>query len=362
MDPRHVSEPSPAVRRCVREMLERSDAFREMPPEERAKLARGLVQTLAYLTDPAAGVPEARGAAGPVGAPARALEDANKALKDRLADDPDQVGKNFKAGAVEAGTKAFKSMVAAVNFPAFVSGLIDGVYTSIVSSSIKQMQEYGKLLEAIVKSVEEFAQENISPDAARSFVASSFPRAVALDQGEGSGKLRLRDDVEDKDVPDFKRALGMAENVALDDDNETAIVLAAQLKMARQRQQQLATMVMLGINRIIVTEGEIKASVLFDMKAKDKAQRDAFASTSDVTAHSTSDDGGFFGAIFGGSSSVDTSVSSAYSEQRDRSASEVEAKAKLAGSVTVKFKSETFPLERLASSTELGAVQEKSAR
>ena len=34
----------------------------------------------------------------------------------------------------------------------------------------------------------------------------------------------------------------------------------------------------------------------------------------------------------------------------------------MAGSVLVKFKSETFPLERLASPSELAAVQERSAK
>jgi hypothetical protein len=37
-------------------------------------------------------------------------------------------------------------------------------------------------------------------------------------------------------------------------------------------------MVLLGINRIVVTEGAINAKVVFDLKAADQAQRGARAS------------------------------------------------------------------------------------
>ena len=40
--------------------------------------------------------------------------------------------------------------------------------------------------------------------------------------------------------------------------------------MARSRQQMLASMVMLGINRIVVTDGLINAKVVFDMRATDQ--------------------------------------------------------------------------------------------
>jgi hypothetical protein len=48
--------------------------------------------------------------------------------------------------------------------------------------------------------------------------------------------------------------------------------------MAKAPQKTLASMVMLGINRIVVTDGRINAKVVFDMRAEDKAKRQYTAS------------------------------------------------------------------------------------
>jgi hypothetical protein len=358
--PTGPAAPPDELRRAVRALLESAQSFQELPDDERRAMATSLVQIMGYVTDPAAGL---GGALGPTadGQPvSAALAAANETLQDNLSKKQSLVNKDFKAGAATEGAKVFKQLVTAVDFPKFVSNLIEGVYTSIVNSSIKQMQAYQKFLEAVVKSAQEFAAENITLDAARDFVAATHPAAVQVRRDGDGSHLELKPDVEDKDQPDFQKTLGMTENVPLDEDNETKIVLAAQLKMAQQRQQQLATMLLLGLNRIVVTDGEIKASVLFDVKAHDTAQRDAFANVSDQTTSSTTTESG--GWFSDDTTKVDTSVSSAYSEVRDKSTADIEAKAKLSGSVTVKFKSETFPLERFASQIEMGSLQDKSAR
>ena len=350
--------PPEHLRHAVRAMLENARAFQELPKEERRDVARAILQIMSFIPDPTAGL---GGDSTPPAAPvSAALEAANEALQSNLSKKQNLVGKDFKAGAATEGAKIFKQLVNAVEFPKFVSSLIEGVYTSIVNSSIKQMQAYGTVLEAVVKSAQEFAAENISLDAARDFVAATHPNAIQVQRDDTGAHLQLKPDLDDKDQPDFQKSLGMTENVPLDEDNESKIVFAAQLKMAQQRQQQLATMLLLGINRIVVTEGEIKASVLFDVKAHDTAQRDTFANVSDQTTSSTTTESG--GWFSDDTTKVDTSVSSAYSEVRDKSTADLDAKARLSGSVTVKFKSETFPLERFASQVEMGSLQEKSAR
>jgi hypothetical protein len=220
------------------------------------------------------------------------------------------------------------------------------------------------MLESVAKSADQFAKETISDQTVREYLQNSYPRALEIGAGdEGGAQLRLRDGLEDQDVPDFQKDLGLSEKVSLDDkESEAKIILGAQLKMARQRQQHLATMMLMGIYRIIVTEGEIKASVMFDTKSKDKVARQSQASTSDTHTDvaSSSSGGGWFDDS--SSSDVETRVSTAYSEQKEQSTSELEARAKLTGSVTVKFRSETFPLERFASSEQLGFVNEKGGR
>src|SRR5690606_7884666 len=147
------------VRTQVRSLLERTDAYRRLDPDSRRALANGMVDVVAYLADPAAGQKDI--------AEALATKTGADKLQDRLAKKQDLVGKDFEAGALEAGTAAFRDMVGAVDFPAFVSGLIEGVFTSIVDSSIRQMEAYGKLLEAVVKSVEEYAADHVTLNQAR---------------------------------------------------------------------------------------------------------------------------------------------------------------------------------------------------
>ncbi len=352
-----TAQPTEQVRKLVRSMLEDAPSYRAMAAPERQKMARGLVDVMAYLADPAASLDKSGPAASALAAGGE-LRDANQELKKRLASKPEQVGKDFKAGAAREGGDVWKSTVASVDFPKFVSSLINGVYDSIVKSSIKQMQAYAQMLATVTKSVDQFAKETISEKEARDFVAQQYPGKIGVHPQ--SGQLVALDSGDDGDgsPPDFKAGLQMADNVELNEENEKQIVLAAQIKMARQRQQTLAQMVMMGINRIIVTDGEIKASVLFDMKSHDDGKRRNNAGTSDTTTDRRTEGGGWFSDP----DVVQTSVSSAYSNEQDQSSSTLDMKAKLSGSVTVKFKSETFPLERLASADELGAVQGKSAR
>jgi len=348
------------VRVLVRNLLENTDSFGALPEVERRTIAASLVKILDFLADPYAGVDRA----APV-ARAQANEQegfaANQKLQDRLAEKGHTASEDFTGAAAQQAGKTFKDLVGAVDFPKFVSGLIEGVFTSIVKSSIKQMQAFSQMLESISKSVDQFAKETISDAAAREYLQNAYPRALEMTvDEEGTRRIKLRDDLEEGETPSFQADLGMKEAVTPDDpENEAKIVLAAQLKMARQRQQQLSTMVLMGINRIVVTEGEIKAAVMFDVKSKDTVKRDRYASTSDTHSQNKYHEagGGWFDDSY--DQDTETRVSSAYSEEKEHSAAELEAKAKLTGSVTVKFKSETFPLERFASSEALGFVNEK---
>ena len=376
------------IRLKVRKTLESSRSFLAMPLADRQQIAGDLVRTLAYLSDPTAGRPELARVAETVDAPvkgrsariATALDnpppppDANKQLRERLAQQPGQVGKGFVGGAAREGGAVMAQYQKDVDFVGFVTGLIHGVFESIVQSSIKQMEAFGHLLEAVVKSVNEFANEDIGPAKARDYLASKYPKALKVDTSGETSKLALQDDVEDDKKPDFKSLLGLTDDLDVnDEDQEKQIVEAAQLKMARMRQQQLSTMVMMGINRIVVTEGEIKATVVFDVKSKDTAGSIAQASTDDSASHRDSNygyDSSSDSSIWGTSSSasgsghseVNARVSTAHADTKDTSDSKLETQAKLTGFVSVKFKSETFPLERMASPGEMSALEERAQK
>ena len=113
-------------------------------------------------------------------------------------------------------------------------------------------------------------------------------------------------------------------------------------------------MVILGINRIVVTDGAINAKVVFDLKASDQAQRRARASLYDSQSsrnRNTSFAGGGWG--WGGAGSVNvneqTHVTTVASSVDESSESKAEVKSRLSGEVRVNFKSDYFPMEKLAS-------------
>src|SRR5262249_13161452 len=134
--------------------------------------------------------------------------------------------------AAQAAPGVMRGLVDTVDFVAFVSGLIKGVFQSIVDASIPQMQEFATFLAHVVKSVEQFASDNITPLQARQDLASRYPRALQVQDN----KLQMKPDVEDKDKPDLQKALGTTDSVDLDDEeSEQKAVMAAQLQMARQR-------------------------------------------------------------------------------------------------------------------------------
>ena len=348
---------APSRLRDVQGKLASAKAFRDLPRGTQQSMTSNLTRVVNYLEDPHAGLgPEVAGAAV-----ALAQQDPADKLRDRVADGQKLVGKDFKAGAAREGADVIADTVNKVDFVKFVSGLIEGVFTSIVNSSIRQMMAFASFLENVVKSVGEFANESVSHNQARDALVGKYPNALKLDGlDSGEPKVALRDDIEDDAMPNFKQDLGIDGDIS-DEEGEQMIVQGMRLQMARQRQQLLSQILLMGLNRIIVTEGEIKASVLFEVKSTDTGNRENNASMYDRKSHVDShSDSSFWGTE--SSSQVNTSVSTANADEHETSSAKLDMHTKLTGSVTVKFKSDVFPLEKFATGDEMSALQSKSNR
>ncbi len=150
------------VDRAVRTLLARSPGYAALPPNKRRRLAADIVTVAKHA----------------------AAHDAARAVD-------------------------------AVDFPAFVAGLVQGVFQAVVDASIQQMKAYAALVDGVARAVEAAAAEVRG----------------ATDEARRS--------------------------------------------LAKARQQQLATMVLLGINRIVVTNGEIRAKVTFAVKMDAEGGGDA---------------------------------------------------------------------------------------
>jgi hypothetical protein len=372
-----------AVRPQVRLLLERSVGFRALPPEQQREMAMTMVRVAAYMANP-------DGLAKQELTPGRALlahaqqasprkptalaraqdavDDAGHKASDKLGT---FTGADFQGGAVRQGVEQYKNLIGSVDFASFVGGLIQNVFQAIVNASIQQMNAYGQLLKSVAQTVDQFAQDNISLNNARDWLIDKYPGDLALDESDAgeTGNPRLTAIGEDADASLTKIGAEMSlrepVNDLSEDEQETRLVMAARLQMARSRQQLLASMVVLGINRIVVTDGAINAKVVFELKASDQAQRDARASLYD--AQSSMNRNVSAGAIgFGwgaaGSTNVNeqrhlTTVSSAVDESSE---SKAEVKAKLSGEVRVNFKSDYFPMEKLATPGMIAAIQGNS--
>jgi hypothetical protein len=378
--------PIAKIREHVREILEATPSFKALDAEERRSLANSMVNVMAYMVHPSGGDDSLREAAERQDrvAVARALDtkyddkqyQAN-IQNPNLPASRGQVGNEMQGGLARKAGQAMAQNIKDVDFPKFVSGLIEGVFTSIVNSSIKQMHEFGKYLQMVAMTVKDFASDNVPMNEARDNLAAKYPQALQT-QGQGPNKkLQRRPGVDDEKMPNFKELFGLDDADPDDEDSELQIVQAHQLTMARQRQQMLATMVLMGINRIVVTDGEIKASVEFSVTSHEAASRELTGSTSDVQTHRDSQsesayeyeyDRDIWGTEGSGSgssrarSATNVRVASATSGLTEKSDAYMDSKAKLTGFVHVKFKSETFPLEKMASQVEFDAVQANSKR
>ena len=359
--------PIDEVRAEVRALLESSPAFRALSVADQRAFANSMVRVGSFLShdpggvghDPAAmALADQPGAGGGQGGEAK--RDAVDELKGRLADKQKLVGEEFKAGAVREGVEQFGELVKKVDFPAFVSGLVNGVFKAVVDASMEQMRAYGELLSACAKSVDEFARDNITDAMARDNVKGRFPSSVTVGTDDkGGSRLKL---LPDADGGDLAKAYGVS-NVDLDDpESEMKLLASAKLELGRQRQQLLVTMVLLGINRIVVTDGRINAKVVFDMRADDTAKRRAKAQMQDEQQSASSAGAAAaawspWGGAGGYANSTQSHVATVESSIDDTSSARAEVKAQLTGEVQLRFKSETFPLEKMVDTGGMAMLQ-----
>jgi len=263
-----------------------------------------------------------------------------------------------------------------------VGGLIKNVFQAIVESSIEQMRAYGELIANVAKTVDQYMTDNISTGNGRDYLAQRYPDTLEVDVSHGAGELAegapappptvqlaARGENAAQRLTDISRELGVEPPVTdISDPNaELKIVTAARLQMAKSRQQLLSSMVMLGINRIVVTDGSINAKVVFEMRADDKAKRKYTASMNDVSSQKAKQtmnvsSGGWYLPVdwSASSESEQEHVATVASAVDETSESKAEVKAKLSGEVRVNFKSDYLPLEKMATPEMMSVIQGNS--
>ena len=137
-------------------------------------------------------------------------------------------------------------LVRAVDFPDFVARLIAGVFEAIVDSSIKQMDAYADLVKNVSKTVDNFTNDAVSDDHGRKFLVETYPDYFEF---EKETCIRLRAGIDKRQA--LRRLKHLDGRLKKLDQTviETLLVPAARRRVTARRQQLLASMTFMGINR-----------------------------------------------------------------------------------------------------------------
>jgi hypothetical protein len=387
--------PSPIVRAKVRDLLMQSEAYRKLPAATQQQVARDTARAADYLVSPEGY--DGRKLSTGLAAPAQAMaEEATfqerQAAVDAITDEP------FRAEAAREGAAVAGELLREVKFTEFVGGLIEGVFRSIVTSSIEQMEAYSSMIADVAKSLDQFMQDNVTENQGRDHMVDRFPDLFEIgfdDFSDTPGpRLQLREDVDENDaLRQVNNSItfedGELKSLDLSDENvEKALVHNARLQLAKQRQQLMASLILMGINRIVVTDGRISAKILYDFRAKDRRTTRRSATAMDVAR----DREGNVVQIRSGEGEYDSGRTVDYSRDRSEdttdyssdyyakgkykyenkpvvtamssaatgSDAQIQTKVQLAGNVEVNFKSDYLPLDSMATPGMIAAIQGNS--
>ena len=343
-----MSVTSQQARARAANMLQNSATFRQLPPDRQAKVLEDTDKVIGYIAD--VGGADALGLmpGGGGGMPARAMA---------TGDQPSDA--EFTRGM----TGAFTDTIKQVDFPGFVAELIQGVFQAVVDSNIQQMEAYGELISNVAKTVDQYMKDNVSEEQGRDFLLDQYPDHLQADLQ--NNRVVPKDDANPDNAPDFMADLGLPFSFDDMDDEEAEqeLVTAARKKMSMDRQQMLATMMTMGLTRIVVTKGQIKAGVQFDLNVETLSKRHFDKQTGFEYNRETkykSKHKGFWFLKPKRSYERDSTLNittDTNTETDDEQSSET--KVKLTGNVDLQFKTDYFPLERM---TELlGVNQEEVA-
>lgn len=369
------------VRDQVRQLLSSSAAFRALSPEDQRRIAHNTVNVAHYL-------------ASPEGLPGNTLPTAQNASRDPYALQmagaaPLQPpgSPQFQAQGAREGARVAGLLLQQVNFPNFCASLIQGVFHAIVQASIEQMHAYGELVANVAKTLDQFRDENVTENQAKDHLVNQFPDLFKIDidtgdDGSQQPRVRLQEGADEQVALDRVKSLPVdgAPITSLDDDTvQGRLVPAARTQLATSRQQLLATMVLMGINRIVVTDGKIQAKVMYDFHARDKFHQKFAATQFDYgnqyrfSSSSTSETQPVGGDGSGGSDGTQRDASyytkGTYQTQAEpvlnlmsatqaTTDAELTTKATLSGLVDINFKSDYLPLEKMADSFQIGRIQD----
>lgn len=294
---------------------------------ERATLARDLARIEAALT----GDPYVRGLAAPGEGNGNADPNAAKPA-------PPPPPPPTPPTTSQIGGRAAEAL-AAVNFSGFVAGLVTGTFQAIVDATAQQLKEYAALVASISQSVDSFSRDNVSPGQVRGWLADRFSADLQIQvpaAGTAGDPRLVPRPASAGTSPAWLAQFGLQGQELSAELTDGELIEAGRPRLGEERLQTLASMVLMGINRIVVNDGDIRARLQFHAVARDltTAEMAAVQMAQGIAGRQVSQGG----------------VTAMVSTLKANAQADASIKTNLMGEVRISFRSETFPLERFADS------------
>ncbi len=317
------------ARSRAREVLSKSDTFKNLSIEEQKKMYMNVVeeQIHALKNDAKEGK--------------MMLSEAKKAS--------DQINDKRHEKGFDEGVDSFEDLVDSVDFPVFVKDLLKSVFDANMNVMKAQTDDYIRLMKEATAGLAKFIKQ-VDNTTAFSYLAENNSDEFGM---------TMEEDADGNEKMSLTKPNGEA--VDLGDNQVKAKIMEAKIKMAQEYRTTLREMLLGGISKLVVEKGVIEAEVNFEFKGKRTTERKDKAMEKKSSSSGTSRRAGtglisklFGNANYGKTNSeqkTQFSVSSAKSNNED------ELKAKLRGFVKIDFKTEYFKLDNFA--TMYGPVTEK---
>lgn len=248
------------------------------------------------------------------------------------------------ASAVDLLGRRTAESLESIDFPRFVAGLVTGTFQAIVDASVQQMREYAQLVASLARTVDDFTRDNVSPNQTRDWLAERHAAdlTVALPAAgrQGAPRLLPRPGKADQS-PAWLEQYHLGGKSLTPELTDGELVEAARTRVGEERMQHLATLVLMGVNRIVVNDGEIKAKLQFHASATERTRADVGGVSAGGIAARPMDPGG---------------TAMQVSTLRANQQSNTSLRADLVGEVRISFRTETFPLERFADSAAIQLI------
>lgn len=342
-----LARPSAETRHQVREALTAAPEYHRIDPPMRREIAHELVR----IAEAARLLEQDAGPRHPPAVAARAGPASAAAMN---------AGSEFSGTAVDRMAGATHTVLDAISFPRFVSELINGVFKAMVETNQQQLQQYLELIRGVSQSLDGFSSLGGNDDAARRWLAERFPGSFRIEDpnAEEDDLPAMEDEEEEREplrlvsagpppgVEALRAALSLEADAEVPSGGGEALVPFVRSALARNRQGMLATMVQMGMQRIVIDSGKITAGMRFHIDASSAAQDRQTSAFDTRTSVAASGSVGF--GWWSASASMSSTIG--YVRTSDTTTTEdLNASADLNSSVELNFRTDQVPLDRLAS-------------